>query len=71
VRCFLQTTPDANGATPPPPSPELFAEMGKFIEAGFSNGTLIATGIWKLVGDVSGVIQRVNGPEDLARVHPG
>jgi hypothetical protein len=121
MRYFLQTTPDANGATPPPPSPELFAEMGKFIELGFSNGTLIATGsldphkthisstngkitvtdgpfaeakeavvgwalvevgskeeaielskrFWKLVGDGSGVIQRVYGPEDLARVHPG
>ncbi len=43
-RYFMQTTPDEKGATLPPPSAELMAEMGAFIEESFRNGTLIATG---------------------------
>lgn len=43
MRYFLYTTPDP--ANPPaPPSPEMFAEMGRFIEEGFRNGTLESTG---------------------------
>jgi hypothetical protein len=111
-RYFMQTTPDEKGATLPPPSAELMAEMGAFIEESFRNGTLIATGaldphqiqitssggtitvtdgpyteakeavvgwalveaaskeeaielskkFWKLVGDGTGVIQRVFDP---------
>jgi hypothetical protein len=43
VKYFLRTTPDP-GVPQTPPSPELVAEMGKFIEEGFRNGSLIATG---------------------------
>jgi len=43
MRYFLYTKPDP--ANPPaPPTPEMFAEMGKFVEEGFRNGTLVATG---------------------------
>ena len=35
----MKTVGDASTATP-----ELMAEMGKFIEEGFRNGTLVATG---------------------------
>jgi hypothetical protein len=40
---FLYTTPDPD-APQAPPSPELAAEMGRFIADGFGNGTLVATG---------------------------
>ena len=43
MRYFLHTTPDP-GKPPALPSPELMAEMGKLIEDGFRDGTLIATG---------------------------
>jgi len=43
MRYFLYTTPDP-AAPPAPPAPEAFAEMGQFIEEGFRNGTLVATG---------------------------
>jgi hypothetical protein len=43
MRYFLYTTPDPS-APPAPPTPELFAEMGKFVEEGFRDGTLVATG---------------------------
>jgi hypothetical protein len=43
MRYFMYTKPDP--ANPPaPPTPELFAEMGKFVEEGFRDGTLVATG---------------------------
>ena len=41
MQFFMQTTGDASA---PLPGQEVFAEMGKFIEEGFRNGTLIATG---------------------------
>jgi hypothetical protein len=41
MKYFMKTNPDANAA---PPSPELFAEMGKFVEEGFRDGSLVATG---------------------------
>lgn len=44
MKYLMTTLPDATGATPPPPSPEEFAAMGKFMEESFRNGTLIATG---------------------------
>jgi len=43
MKFFMKTTPDAS-APPTPPSPELMAEMGTFIEDSFRNGTLVATG---------------------------
>src|SRR4029077_16686764 len=43
-RWFMKTTPDTDGKALPPPSPELMAEMGRFIEASFAAGSLIATG---------------------------
>jgi hypothetical protein len=43
MRYLLYTTPDAD-APQTPPTPELAAEMGKLIEEGFRNGTLVATG---------------------------
>ena len=108
---FLYTTPDPS-APQTPPSPELVAEMGKFVAEGFANGTLVGTGaldpqvtkivhkagqftltdgpfteakelvvgwaivkvdskeeaielskrFWKLVGDGTGIIQRIYEP---------
>jgi hypothetical protein len=43
MKFFLQTAADP-AAAPPPPTPELMAEMGRFMEQGFRNGTLVATG---------------------------
>jgi len=43
MRYFMYTTPDP--ANPPaPPTPEMFVEMGAFIEEAFKNGTLETTG---------------------------
>jgi hypothetical protein len=43
MRYFMYTTPDP--ANPPaPPSPEMFVEMGKFVEEGFRDGYLETTG---------------------------
>jgi hypothetical protein len=39
MKYFMKTVGDASTATP-----ELMAEMGQFIEEGFRNGTLVATG---------------------------
>ena len=39
----MRTTPDPQ-QTQAPPSPEMMAAMGAFIEEGFRNGTLVATG---------------------------
>lgn len=44
MKYLMTTTPDVSGTTPPPPSPEEFAEMGAFMEEAFRSGTLIATG---------------------------
>ena len=43
MKFFMKTTPDVS-APPSPPSAELMAEMGRFIEDSFRNGTLVATG---------------------------
>lgn len=43
MKYFMRTTPE-DGAVPPPPTPELMAEMGRFVQEGFHNGTLVATG---------------------------
>ena len=43
MKYFMQTTPDPN-APLVAPDPSLYAEMGKLIEDGFRDGTLIATG---------------------------
>ena len=40
---FLYTTPDPD-VPQAPPTPELAAEMGKFVAEGFANGTLVGTG---------------------------
>jgi hypothetical protein len=43
MRYFMYTTPDP--ANPPaPPTPEMFVEMGAFIEEALKNGTLETTG---------------------------
>lgn len=44
MKYLLYTTPDSQGATPPAPTPEQMAAMGAFVQEGFQNGTLIATG---------------------------
>jgi hypothetical protein len=43
MKFFLKTTPDVS-RPPNPPSPELMAEMGRFVDESFRNGTLVATG---------------------------
>ena len=43
MKYFMRTTPEP-GETAAPPTPELFAEMGRFIEEGFKTGALVATG---------------------------
>ena len=43
MKFFMKTTPDLS-QPPTPPSPELMAEMGRFVEASFRDGTLVATG---------------------------
>lgn len=43
MKFFMKTVPDVS-APPTPPSPELMAEMGRFVEESFRNGTLVATG---------------------------
>ena len=43
MKFFMKTTPDIS-QPPKPPSPELMAEMGRFVEESFRNGTLVATG---------------------------
>lgn len=43
MRYFMYTTPDPANP-PPPPSPEMFEAMGKFIEETYRNGTLESTG---------------------------
>jgi hypothetical protein len=40
---FLYTTPDSD-VPQAPPTPELAAEMGRFVAEGFANGTLVGTG---------------------------
>lgn len=114
MKFLLMTTPDPD-APPAQPSPEEFAEMGKLIEEGFRDGTLVATGsmdshvtkitsrggaisltdgpyteakevavgyalvnvaskdeaielskrFWKIVGDGSGIIQRLYDPNEI------
>ena len=44
MQFLMMTTPDENGQVGAPPSPELMATMGAFVEEGFRNGTIIATG---------------------------
>lgn len=43
MKFFMKTVPDVS-APPTPPSPELMADMARFIEDSFRNGTLVATG---------------------------
>lgn len=43
MKFFMKTTPDVS-KPPVPPSPELMADMGRFVEESFRNGTLVATG---------------------------
>ena len=40
----MKTTPDESAGQVTPPSPEMMGEMGVYIEEGFKNGTLVATG---------------------------
>ncbi len=113
MKFLLMTTPDPN-APPRMPNPDEYAEMGKLIEDGFRDGTLVATGtmdpqvtkiastggnisvtdgpfteakeaivgyalvnvdskeqaielskrFWKIVGDGSGIIQRLYDPNE-------
>ena len=44
MQFLMMTTPDENGQVGAPPSPELMVEMGRFVEEGFRNGTIVATG---------------------------
>jgi hypothetical protein len=44
MQFLMMTTPDDTGQAGAAPSPELMAEMGRFVEEGFRNGTIIATG---------------------------
>jgi hypothetical protein len=114
MKFLMMTTPDPD-APPVQPSPEVYAEMGKLIEDGFRDGTLVATGtmdsqvtkitsrggtisltdgpyteakevavgyalvnvgskeeaielskrFWKVVGDGSGIIQRLYDPNEI------
>lgn len=41
---FLMMTSGDPNAAPPPPTPELYAEMGKFIQEMSAAGVLLATG---------------------------
>jgi len=43
MRYFMFTMPDESGPATPP-SPEVMAEMGAYVEESFKNGTLVATG---------------------------
>ena len=43
MKFFMKTNPENGGLSGPPP-PELMEEMGRFVEEGFRNGTLVATG---------------------------
>ncbi|HYK94368.1 MAG TPA: YciI family protein [Candidatus Dormibacteraeota bacterium] len=43
MRYFMYTTPDPANP-PPPPTPEMFEEMEKFIEESFRSGVLETTG---------------------------
>jgi len=43
MKYFMKTASDAPGPANPP-SPQLMEEMGKYIQEGFANGTLVATG---------------------------
>lgn len=43
MQFLMMTTSDPNAA-PPPPTPELYAEMGKFIQEMSQAGVLLATG---------------------------
>jgi len=42
MKYFMKTLSDASPASPP--SPEVMEAMGKYIQEGFQNGTLVATG---------------------------
>ncbi|HEY2916171.1 MAG TPA: YciI family protein [Candidatus Limnocylindrales bacterium] len=65
MKFFMQTTPDVS-QPPTPPSPELMAEMGQFIEDSFRNGTLVATGAMdprtKRIEHRSGAFTITDGP---------
>ncbi|HLX35871.1 MAG TPA: YciI family protein [Candidatus Limnocylindrales bacterium] len=41
MKYFMQTIPDPSDT---PPTPELFEEMGRFVQEGFTDGSLVATG---------------------------
>jgi hypothetical protein len=43
MKYFMKTTPDEKGAVAPP-TPEMMAAMGEYVQEGFRNGTLVATG---------------------------
>jgi hypothetical protein len=43
MKYFLKTTPTADQPLAPP-TPDMMGEMGTYIEEGFRNGTLVATG---------------------------
>ena len=114
MKFLMMTTPDPD-VTPAQPSPEMYAEIGKLVEDGFRNGTLVSTGtmdshvtkitsqggtisltdgpyteakevavgyalvnvsskeeaielskrFWKVVGDGSGIIQRLYDPNEV------
>jgi hypothetical protein len=43
MKYFMKTEPDESGAITPP-TPEMMAAMGEYVQEGFRNGTLVATG---------------------------
>ncbi len=71
MKYFMKTTPDQNAGTGIPPSGELMAEMGAFIEEGFRNGTLVATGALDprttRIQSVGGKISVTDGPYTEAK----
>lgn len=65
MKFFMKTVPDVS-APPTPPSPELMAEMSRFVEESFRNGTLVATGAMdprtKRIEHRSGQFSITDGP---------
>lgn len=70
MKFFMKSTPDVSRPSTPP-SPELMAEMGRFIEESFRNGTLVATGALdprtKRIAHRSGHFTITDGPYTEAK----